>query len=68
MGYISEIYVAIVVVGPAILITILLVISMLGYSLFGLDPAMITMLTTFIGIPILAAVVLIMMDKTLSSV
>ncbi|MHC1627536.1 MAG: type II secretion system F family protein [Candidatus Nezhaarchaeales archaeon] len=68
MSYISEIYVAIVVVGPAILITILLVIALLGYSLFGFDPATITMLMTFIGIPFLAAMVLIMMDRTLSSV
>lgn len=68
IGYISEIYVALVVVGPMIIITILIVVAMLGQQLFGADPMLVTMLTIFVLIPVLAAVVLLLMDRTLSSV
>ncbi|RLF18341.1 MAG: hypothetical protein DRJ68_06895 [Thermoprotei archaeon] len=68
MGYITEVYVALVVVGPAILITMMLIVTLLGYSLFGFDPTLLTMLMTFLGIPFLSALMLIIMDRTLSSV
>lgn len=68
IGYLSEMYVALVIVGPIIIITILIIVAMLGQQIFGVDPVSVTMFTTLVLIPVLAAVVLILMDKTLSSV
>ncbi|MEM4576583.1 MAG: type II secretion system F family protein [Candidatus Nezhaarchaeales archaeon] len=68
MGYLSEMYVALVIVGPIIIITILIIVAMLGQQLFGVDPVSVTMLTAFVLMPVLAAIVLVLMDKALSSV
>ncbi|MEM1546747.1 MAG: type II secretion system F family protein [Candidatus Methanomethylicia archaeon] len=66
LTYLAEMYIALVVVGPIILIIILIIISMLGG--FLIDPAVTLLILTFIGIPFIGIVFLIIIDAFLGSI
>jgi len=66
LAYLAEMYIALVVIGPIIFIVVLIIISMLGG--FPIDPAMILLILTFIGIPIIGAAFLLITDAFLGSV
>lgn len=60
LSYISEIYIALVVVGPVILVIMLIIMSMLGG--FLIDPIVLILVLTFIGIPVLGSVFILLID------
>jgi flagellar protein FlaJ len=66
LSYIAEMYIALVVIGPIIFVIILIIISMLGG--FPIDPAIMLLILTFIGIPVIGAVFIIITDAFLGSI
>jgi archaellum biogenesis protein FlaJ (TadC family) len=63
LGLLSESYVALLVAGPLIFVVMLAVMAMLGGStLGGLDPAVLLMLLTYIGIPTGSLIFLLALD------
>lgn len=64
----AEGYIALVVVFPTILIIMLSIMGVIGGSIFGVPPAVLTPLFIFILTPMLAIGILIMIDSILSGV
>ena len=65
LSVLSEVYVALLLTGPLLLIIMLSVMSMLGGGGLGvLSPDLLLSLLTYIGIPVCALVFLIILDST----
>jgi flagellar protein FlaJ len=65
LSVLSEVYVALLLTGPLLLIIMLSVMSMLGGgSLGGLSSDLLLSLMTYIGIPVCAIIFLIILDST----
>ena len=63
LGVLSEFYVTLLVAGPLIFVVMLAVMAMLGGSGFGiLNPALLLMLLTYIGIPTGSIIFIIILD------
>lgn len=63
LGVLSEFYVTLLVAGPLIFVVMLAVMAMLGGGGFGiLDPTLLMMLLTYIGIPIGSVIFIIILD------
>jgi len=63
LGVLSEFYVTLLVAGPLIFVVMLAVMAMLGGGGFGiLDPTLLLMLLTYIGIPIGSVIFIIILD------
>jgi len=56
----AEIYIMILVAAPLLFIVLFATIGMLGG--FGMDPGMLMMLLTYIGIPLMAAILIVILD------
>jgi flagellar protein FlaJ len=63
LGMLSEVYVTLLVAGPLIFVVMLAVMAMLGGSGLGvMNPALLLMLLTYIGIPVGSVIFLIVLD------
>jgi len=65
LTYFAEIYVTAVVVSPIVVIVMLTILSILGNVAFGLSPVTQMNLLVFLGIPMIAAVLIIVLDGIL---
>jgi flagellar protein FlaJ len=65
LSVLSEVYVALLLTGPLLLVIMLSVMSMLGGgSLGGFSSDLLLSLLTYIGIPVCAIIFLIILDST----
>ncbi len=62
LGNISELYVSIMVVFPLVVVIMLAVMGVMGGSLGGISILMIMYLVAYIGVPVMAMVVLVFLD------
>jgi flagellar protein FlaJ len=66
LGMLSEVYVTLLVAGPLIFVVMLAVMAMMGGTGFGvLNPALLLLLLTYIGIPVGSIVFLIILDAVM---
>jgi flagellar protein FlaJ len=65
LTYLAEIYVTAVVVSPIVVIIMLTILSILGTAAFGLPPVVQMNLLVFLGIPMIATVFVIVLDRIL---
>jgi len=65
LTYIGEIYITAMIVSPIVIIIMLTILSILGGSAFGLSPVTQLNLLVFMGIPLIAAVFIIILDAVL---
>lgn len=66
LAYIGEMYITAMIVFPIVIIIMLTILSILGGGDFGLSPVVQLNLLVFMGIPVIAAVFLIILDAILS--
>lgn len=66
ISMLAEVYITLMVAGPLILITMLMIMDMLGGTIFGFSPGLLVLLMTFIVIPFSALAVYIAVDGILS--
>ncbi len=68
LGMLSEVYVTLLVAGPLIFVVMLAVMAMMGGAGFGvLNPALLLLLLTYIGIPVGSIIFLIILDAVTPS-
>ena len=66
LGMLSEVYVTLLVAGPLIFVVMLAVMAMMGGAGFGLlNPALLLLLLTYIGIPVGSVIFLIILDAVM---
>jgi flagellar protein FlaJ len=65
---IAEVYTTVMVAGPLMFVTMLMVMDLLGGTVFGLSPGLLVLILTFIVIPFSAIGVYIAVDGILSRV
>jgi flagellar protein FlaJ len=66
LGMLSEVYVTLLVAGPLIFVVMLAVMAMMGGAGFGvLNPALLLLLLTYIGIPVGSIIFLIILDAVM---
>jgi flagellar protein FlaJ len=66
LGMLSEVYVTLLVAGPLIFVVMLAVMAMMSGAGFGvLNPALLLLLLTYIGIPVGSVVFLIILDAVM---
>jgi len=68
LGFIAEVYVGLVMVGPVIFVIMSVVLDMLGGTIMGLSPSALTMAFIFTGVPLLFAAFLLLLDSMLARV
>jgi archaellum biogenesis protein FlaJ (TadC family) len=64
----AEAYIGIVVVAPLVLVIMALIFSMLGGTILGLGPDVLMMAVILVGIPVLSAIFLLILDSVLAGV
>jgi flagellar protein FlaJ len=62
LSAIAEIYILVLVAMPLLFVVLLATLGMIGSGGMGMDPAMILYLLTYIGIPIMAAVIMVLVS------
>jgi archaellum biogenesis protein FlaJ (TadC family) len=62
----AEAYIGIVVVAPLVLVIMALIFSMLGGTILGLGPDVLMMAVILVGIPVLSAIFLLILDSVLA--
>jgi flagellar protein FlaJ len=68
ISMIAEVYTTVMVAGPLMFVTMLMVMDLLGGTVFGLSPGLLVLILTFIVIPFSAIGVYIAVDGILSRV
>ncbi|NIM44756.1 MAG: hypothetical protein GTN80_09125 [Nitrososphaeria archaeon] len=62
LTYIGELYIAVLIVGPIVLILMIALLSSIGGTMLGLTPVQQMNLIVFIGLPFLAIIFIILID------
>ena len=62
LSAIAEIYILVLVAMPLLFVVLLATLGMIGSGGMGMDPAMILYLLTYIGIPIMAAIIMVLVS------